>query len=82
MPFNKDTVRSPRETIVFEKGIEYFRVTEYKDKKMFRYEFKKYKDAIKKLKAIRNGGNTKTLIYACWQDFCTSIVDRSYYKNV
>ena len=83
MPFSppEKNWRNSREQSVLDNGIEFYRVTEYKDHKTLRYEFKKYRDAIKKFRDLRNEGKRKVLIYGCWKDMSTGLVDRKFYKR-
>ena len=84
MPFSpvEKNWRSQREMIVLENGIQYYQVTEYHyGKDLIRHKFKKYKDAIIKYRDLRKAGNRKVLIFGCWKNFCTGLIDRSFYKR-
>ena len=83
MPFSpvEKNWRSQREMIVLENGIEYYQVNEYKNREWNRYKFTKYKDAIIKFRDLRKEGNRKVLIFGCWKDFCTGLIDRSFYRR-
>ena len=83
MPFSpvEKNWRSQREMVVLENGIEYFQVNEYKNREWTRYKFKRYKDAIKLFRDLRKEGNRKVLIFGCWIDFCTGLIDRSFYRR-
>ena len=68
--------------IVLENGIEYYQVNRiYYGKDLIRYKFTKYKDAIIKYRDLRKEGNRKVLIFGCWKDFCTGLIDRSFYRK-
>ena len=83
MPFSpvEKNWRSQREMIVLENGIEYYQVNEYKNREWNRYKFTKYKDAIIKFRDLRKEGNRKVLIFGCWKDFCTGLIDRKFYRR-
>ena len=40
-----------------------------------------YKDAIIKFRDLRKEGNRKVLIFGCWKDFFTGLIDRKYYRR-
>ena len=83
MPFSptEKNWRSQREMVVLENGIEYYQVNQYINREWVRYKFTKYKDAIIKFRDLRKEGNRKVLIFGCWKDFCTGLIDRSFYRK-